>query len=91
MRLTITFINSNSYLFLYSSSLFVFEFSIIVIIVGMSFTDFDIVYTINFLIALLILSYIFIEVLSIYSSTIKYVSLIFLNKIVLTLVVICRF
>ncbi len=74
--------NNNSYLSLYSSSLFVFDFLIVIIIVEVLFTNFDIVYTIDFSIALLILFCIFIELSLIFSSTIRYFFLIFAFKIV---------
>ncbi len=51
--------NSTFYLSLYSSSLFVFNFLIVVIIVEASFIDFNIIYTMNFSIVLLIWSSVF--------------------------------
>ncbi len=69
LHLIIALDNSNSYLSLYSSNLFVFDFLIIIIIVEVSFIDVNIIYRINFSIALLILFGLFIEFLFIYSST----------------------
>jgi hypothetical protein len=81
-RLIIALKNSNSYLSLHSSSLCAFNFLIVIIIVEVLFANFNTVYIINFLIALLIMLCVFIKFSLVCLSTIRYLSLILVSKIV---------
>jgi len=72
LRLILVSRNSNFYLSLYSSNLFAFDFLIVVITIEVFFTNFNIVYTIDFSIVLLLLFCVFIELSLVYFSTIRY-------------------